>query len=224
LWTARATPRTESGVAVLVMSLQLLADSVSVERGGRTVLQGLSFRVTGGEALLLTGPNGAGKSTLLRTLAGFLAPSSGRVTLSGADPELRIVEQAHFVGHLNAVKASLTVAENAAFWAGFLGGSAGAVDGALKLFGLAALADIPAGFLSAGQKRRLALVRLLIARRPLWLLDEPTAALDAAASAILTDAVDEHVKGGGVAVVATHLPLGLSCARELRLGDLTVGV
>ena len=186
------------------------------------MLHDLSFGVASGEALLLTGPNGAGKSTLLRTLAGFLAPIRGRVTLSGADPELSIAEQAHFVGHLNAVKASLTVAENAAFWVGFLGGAPS--SGALTRFGLAALADIPAGFLSAGQKRRLALARLLIARRPLWLLDEPTAALDAAASAILTEVVDAHVKQGGVAVVATHVPLGLAGARELRLGVPAVGV
>jgi heme exporter protein A len=183
------------------------------------VFHKLSFRIAGGQLLLLTGPNGAGKTTLLRTIAGFLPPAAGRVTLSGGDPEFTLAEQMHYIGHLNAVKASLTVAENAAFWAGFLGGSSALVDRALARFGLAALADIPARFLSAGQMRRLGLARLLVAQRPLWLLDEPTAALDAAAASILAEAVDAHVQGGGLALVATHLPLGLSGARELRLGE-----
>jgi heme exporter protein A len=201
-----------------VIPLQLLADNLSATRGGRTVVQNLSFRIAGGQTLLLIGPNGAGKTTLLRTVAGFIPPSSGRVTLSGGDPELTIGEQAHYAGHLNAVKASLTVVENVAFWAGFLGGSTAQVDRAIGRFGLAPLADVPAGFLSAGQKRRLGLARLLVAPRPLWLLDEPTASLDAAASAILEEVVGEHVEGGGLAIVATHLPLGLPSARELRLG------
>jgi heme exporter protein A len=201
------------------MPLQLLADNLSAERGGRPVLRNLSFSVASGRALLLTGPNGAGKTTLLRTVMGFIPPSTGRVGLSGSDPELTIAQQAHYVGHLNAVKASLTVAENALFWARFLGGSAASADGALARLGLAALADIPAGFLSAGQKRRLGLARLLVAQRPVWLLDEPTAALDTAAAAILMHAVDAHLNAGGLAVVATHLPLRLSAAQELRLGQ-----
>jgi heme exporter protein A len=201
------------------MPLQLLADNLSAERGGRAILQNLSFGVASGQALLLTGPNGAGKTTLLRTVMGFIPPSTGRVGLSGGDPELTIAQQAHYVGHLDAVKASLTVTENAVFWARFLGGSAALADRALARLGLAALADIPAGFLSAGQKRRLGLARLLVAERPVWLLDEPTAALDTAAAAILTQAVDAHVNAGGLAVVATHLPLRLSGARELRLGQ-----
>jgi heme exporter protein A len=200
------------------MPLQLLADNLSAERGGRAVLQNLSFRVASGQALLLTGPNGAGKTTLLRTVMGFIPPSTGGVALSGGDPELTIAQQAHYVGHLNAVKASLTAAENAVFWARFLGGSAALADRALARLGLAALGDIPAGFLSAGQKRRLGLARLLVAQRPVWLLDEPTATLDTAAAAILTDVVDAHLNAGGLAVVATHLPLSLSGARELRLG------
>jgi heme exporter protein A len=204
------------------MPLQLLADNLTIERGGRTVFNGLSFRMASGQALLVTGPNGAGKTTLLRTIAGLLSPTAGRVTLSGGNRDLTVAEQSHFVGHLNAVKANLSVAENAAFWARFLGGSVGLVDRALALFGLAALADIPAGFLSAGQRRRLALARLLVVSRPLWLLDEPTAALDTGATTILVETIDAHVKEGGLAVVATHLPLGLSCARELRLGEPAV--
>jgi heme exporter protein A len=201
------------------MPLQLLADKLSAERGGRAVFRNLSFRVASGETLVLTGPNGAGKTTLLRVIAGFLPPITGRVTLSGGDAELTLAEQAHYVGHLSAVKASLTVGENAVFWARFLGGSPALADRALARFGLAALADIRAGFLSAGQKRRLGLARLLVAQRPVWLLDEPTAALDTAAAAILMQAVDAHLNAGGLAVVATHLPLRLSGARELRLGE-----
>ena len=200
------------------MPLQLLAENLSIERGGRTVFEGLSFRMASGQALLVTGPNGAGKTTLLRTIAGFLSPIAGRVTLSGGNRDMTVAEQSHFVGHLNAVKANLSAAENSAFWAGFLGGSVGLVDRALALFGLAALADIPAGFLSAGQRRRLALARLLVVPRPLWLLDEPTAALDAEATTTLVESIDAHVEEGGLAVVATHLPLGLTGAQELRLG------
>jgi heme exporter protein A len=202
----------------MVMPLQLLAENLSIERGGRTVFEGLSFRMASGQALLVTGPNGAGKTTLLRTIAGFLSPIAGRVTLSGGNRDMTVAEQSHFVGHLNAVKANLSAAENAAFWAGFLGGSVGLVDRALALFGLAALADIPAGLLSAGQRRRLALARLLVVPRPLWLLDEPTAALDAEATTTLVESIDAHVEEGGLAVVATHLPLGLTGAQELRLG------
>jgi heme exporter protein A len=179
----------------------------------------LCFGIAPGQTLLLTGPNGAGKTTLLRIIAGFLPPTAGCVTLSGGNPKLTIAEQAHYVGHLNAVKARLTVAENAAFWAQFLGGSATLVDRALERFGLAPLADFPAGFLSAGQKRRLGLARLLVAQRTLWLLDEPTASLDDAASTIVAETIEAHVTAGGLAVVATHLPLGLSGARELRLGE-----
>jgi heme exporter protein A len=179
--------------------------------------------VARGEALLLTGPNGAGKTTLLRALAGLLPPASGsiRVEGSGGDPDL--LEACHYVGHRNGLKAALTVAENAAFWGAYLDPGHGQglteeVWSALERFGLAALADIPAGYLSAGQQRRLALTRLLVARRPVWLLDEPTVSLDAAAAALLAEVVADHLRAGGLAVAATHVELGLSGARELRLG------
>jgi heme exporter protein A len=184
--------------------------------------------VTRGEALLLTGPNGAGKTTLLRALAGLLPPASGsiRVEGSGGDPDL--LEACHYVGHRNGLKAALTVAENAAFWGAYLDPAPGEaltedVWTALERFGLAALADIPAGYLSAGQQRRLALTRLLVARRPVWLLDEPTVSLDAAAAALLAEVVADHLRAGGVAVAATHVELNLSGARELRLGAASAG-
>lgn len=195
----------------------LVVERLVVERGGRRVLSELSLAVAAGEALLLTGPNGAGKTTLLRSIAGFLAPVSGHIALAGARGE-PIAEQAHYVGHTNAVRLTLTVAENASFWARYLGGPEAWVAPALERFGLASLAAVPTGYLSAGQKRRLALARLLLARRPLWLLDEPSTSLDATATRVLAGVIDEHVGAGGLVVAATHLDLGLARSRELRLG------
>ena len=195
----------------------LAVENLTVERGGRRVLTQLSFSVRAGEALLLVGPNGAGKSTLLRTIAGFLAPVSGSIRLAGAE-EQPLAERAHFVGHLNGMRVTLTVEENARFWARYLGGSADAVPAALERFGLAPLAAIPAGYLSAGQKRRLALSRLLLAPRPVWLLDEPSSSLDARSTEVLARVLDEHIATGGIVVAATHLALGVARSRELRLG------
>ena len=195
----------------------LVVDRLTVERGGRRVLSELSFTVAPGEALLLTGPNGAGKTTLLKTIAGYLAPAGGHVTLADGG-DLSVTERAQYIGHLNGLRGSLTVEENARFWAQYLGGTADRVHPALDRFGLASLAGIPAGYLSAGQKRRLALARLLLAHRPLWLLDEPSSSLDAGSTRVLAGVLDEHVAGGGLIVAATHLPLGLARSRELRLG------
>jgi heme exporter protein A len=202
--------------------LQLIADQLQVTRGARTIIRNLSFKVAAGEALLLTGANGAGKTTLIRTLAGFLAPSGGTISLDGGDPERDISEQAHYVGHANGIKASLTVAENLRFWTEYLAeddrdGNADRLEAALDHFNLLDLSDIPAGYLSAGQRRRLGLARLLVAHRTLWLLDEPTVSLDTASVTLLAKAVDAHVTGGGIAIAATHIPLGLAKTRELRL-------
>ena len=174
--------------------------------------------------MLLTGPNGSGKTTLLRTIAGFLQPESGSVRLEGGDGELDLGQQCHYVGHLSGTKSALTVAANLAFWAEYLGGgdlhlsTRERVSAALERFGLEPLADIPAGFLSAGQRRRLGLARILLAKRPVWLLDEPTASLDTASTALLAEVVTAHVAGGGILVAATHLPLGIEGAKYLRLG------
>ena len=202
--------------------MQLIAENLVVERGSRPVIDGLSFAVKGGEALVLTGPNGAGKTTLLRSLAGFLALSRGSIVLQGGDSEKVLAEHCHVVGHANALKSSLTVAENVAFWAAYLAGAedaAARTERALEHFGLSELAEFPAGYLSAGQKRRLGLARLLAAERPIWLLDEPTVSLDTASTKLLTDAVNAHTAKGGIAIAATHLPLGLERARELQLGS-----
>jgi len=199
--------------------MKLVADRLAGARGGRTLFSGLSFAIEGGEALLLKGPNGAGKTTLIRMIVGLLVPAEGRISLDGGDGERTLGEQCHYVGHLNALKSSLNVGESAAFWCRFLGGGLDRIDTALASFGLGHLRDIPAGYLSAGQRRRLGLARVLLAERPIWLLDEPTVSLDRAAQGMLTAAVDAHVAAGGVVVAATHAPLGFAKSRELRLGN-----
>lgn len=200
--------------------VQLIAENLTVERGWRTVISELSFTAISGEALVLTGPNGSGKTTLLRTLGGFIRPLSGAIRLTGGSEDASIVEQCHFIGHANAVKNQLTVRENLDFWSAFLGAAVEArdqIDSSLARFHLTGLADYPAGYLSAGQKRRVGLARLLAARRPLWLLDEPTASLDTASAAILSSLVNSHLETGGLVIAATHLPLGITKARELNL-------
>ncbi len=189
-------------------------------RGGRRVFSGVSFALKPGQGLLLTGPNGAGKTSLLRLLAGLSRPASGEIVFgdSAADDEIPLAERSHFVGHLNAVKAAMTVAENATFAARYLNGDDTRVPRALEALGIAHLADLPAGILSAGQKRRVGLARLLTVRRPLWLLDEPTVSLDAASAAVLADMISGHLTEGGMAVIATHAPLGVDLAERLELG------
>jgi heme exporter protein A len=188
-----------------------------LSRGGRVIVDGLSFRLSGGSALLLTGANGSGKTTLLRALAGFLRPAAGSVRLRNGDEEREPGEQTHFGGHLDGTNSHLTGQENLRVWAAYLDGS-GDVAAALDAFARTGLADIPAGYLSAGQKRRLGLARLAAAKRPVWLLDEPTVSLDSASVALLVAAIDAHVAGGGLAVIATHIPMALARAQEIRLG------
>jgi heme exporter protein A len=193
---------------------------LACHRGGREVFSALSFALGEGEALLVTGRNGSGKSSLLRTIAGLLPAASGSLTLDGGDPERGIAEQAHYLGHLDALKPSLTVSENLEFWARYLGrGAAAGTDAALESVGLGTLAELPAGYLSAGQRRRLSIARLIAVERPLWLLDEPTSALDATAQTRLAELMRGHLAGGGLIVAATHGPIGLDGGRELRMGE-----
>ena len=199
--------------------MKLIAEGLTSIRGGRTLFAELSFAVGGGEALLLLGPNGSGKTTLIRTLAGLLGPAAGSVRVDGGDAERSVGEQCHYVGHLNALKSSLTVEENATFWCRYLGGRRDGLDAALTAFGLAGMRDMPVAYLSAGQKRRLGLARVLLAERAIWLLDEPAVSLDRAAQETLARAVEGHLAKGGVVIAATHVPLGLSKARELHLGS-----
>jgi heme exporter protein A len=197
--------------------MQLNADNLACIRGGREVFAGLKFSLSGSEALLVTGRNGAGKSSLLRLIAGLVRPSAGTLGLDGGDAEATIAEQAHYLGHQDAVKPSLTVGENLQFWAEFLG-SGRAGPEALAAVDLAPLTDLPAAYLSAGQRRRLSIARLVAVARPLWLLDEPTSALDAPSQARLASLMREHLAGGGMIVAAVHGPIGLERARELKLG------
>jgi heme exporter protein A len=201
--------------------MQLEGGGLVCVRGGREVFAGLEFSVGGGEALMVTGRNGAGKSSLLRLIAGLVPPAGGRLDLTGGDPERTIGEQAHYLGHLDALKPSLTVAENLRFWTTYLGAAKPgdhAIEAALTATGLGALAELPAAYLSAGQRRRLSLARLLAVKRPIWLLDEPTSALDREAQDALASLMRDHLTGGGIIVAATHGPVGLERDRELQLG------
>jgi heme exporter protein A len=199
--------------------MRLVASDLTCVRGGRQVFSGVGFTVGAGEALLVVGPNGAGKSSLLRLVAGLLRPQQGRLKLEGGDLELTIAEQAHYLGHQDALKPSLSARENLGFWTALLGGEAARSDHALAAVGLDELAHLPAIYLSAGQRRRLAIARLIAVERPIWLLDEPTSVLDAAAQAMLADLIRAHVAASGLVLVASHGPIGLNEAKQLRLGQ-----
>jgi heme exporter protein A len=178
----------------------------------------VSFSVGSGELLTVTGRNGAGKSSLLRMIVGLVGTAKGSLTLEDGDSELTIAEQSHYLGHHDALKPSLSVAENLRFWAGFLGTAPVDIAVPLDAVGLGALADLPAAYLSAGQQRRLAIARLLAVKRPIWLLDEPTSSLDAAAQVRLADFMRGHLADGGLILAATHAALGLP-SKELRLDN-----
>jgi len=193
----------------------LAAYEISCLRGGRLLFAGLSFVLEPGESLLVTGPNGAGKTSLLRMIAGLLPLHAGRIESS--DASLALPELCHYVGHLNGIKSALTPCENAKFWVDFLGGGGANLDDAFERFGLSDLEDLPAGLLSAGQKRKLALVRLFAAKRPIWLLDEPSVSLDAASVKVLDKAITQHLAEGGIGVVVSHTPLKVKFAHELAL-------
>jgi len=198
--------------------MQLKGDNLTCSRGGREVFAGLNFSLSGGEALVVTGRNGAGKSSLLRMIAGLVHIAGGRLALDGGEPDASIAEQSHYVGHQDSVKPSLTVGENLKFWARYLGAIESTIDSALQAVDLAPLADLPAAYLSAGQRRRLSIARLVAAPRPLWLLDEPTSALDVPSQNRLADLMRSHLTGGGMIVAAAHGPIGLERARELKIG------
>jgi heme exporter protein A len=185
----------------------VLAANLSVARGGVTVLSGLTFSVGAGQAMVLRGPNGSGKTTLLRTLAGLQPPAAGSLDLNP--------DAVAYAAHADGLKSTLTVRENLSFWAEVYGGPA--IDQAIAGMDLVALAGRRAGELSAGQKRRLGLARLLVTGRALWLLDEPTVSLDVASVALFAGVVRRHLATGGAAIIATHVDLGLPEAEVLDL-------
>ena len=188
---------------------------LAVVRNGRSVFSGLSFELAAGELLAVTGANGVGKSTLLRIVAGLLAPSAGRVSLEPATAD-SLASELHYLGHLDGLKTTLTVRRNLEFWRALWVGKA--VELALEAVGLGNLADLPVGLLSAGQRRRLAIARLLIDERALWLLDEPATSLDAAGEQMLGRLIAAHLAAGGMAMVATHRELPLAATATLTLG------
>ncbi len=203
--------------------IRLEAENLSARRGEDLIFVNVSFTLTAGEALVLTGRNGSGKSTLLRVVAGLLRPETGRaVCFSGTDKEARPAgEFSHYLGHRNGMKRELTVAENLAFWKSFLGdigtGRSLDVEEAAAAVDLSGITHLPYGYLSAGQQRRFAMARLLVAHRPVWILDEPTAALDLKADAMFEELVRHHRQSGGIALAATHQPLGLEGAQSLEM-------
>ena len=205
-------------------SLGIMARGLSCVRGGRRVFEGVDFAVAPGAALLLHGPNGSGKTSLLRMIAGFLDPPEGRLTWNGRplgdveDEADNAPARIAYVGHLDAVKQALSVAENLAFWAGLYGGVGGAVNQALDRLGIGHLAELPARFLSAGQRRRLGLARLMVTPAALWLLDEPTVTLDEASVAAVEALIAEHRDGGGMVMIATHAEMAIPGAAVLTLG------
>jgi heme exporter protein A len=199
--------------------MRLQAANLACHRGGRDVFAGVSFHLASGEILAITGRNGAGKSSLLRTVAGLVRAVEGSIELEGGDPELTVAEQSHYLGHQDALKPALSVRENLHFWIGFLGGKVAETVPALEAVGLDALADLPAAYLSAGQRRRLSIARLLAVKRPVWLLDEPMSTLDDAAQERLAGLMRAQLTGGGLILAATHGALGIDCTRELRMGE-----
>ncbi len=197
--------------------MRLSGRGVRCVRGGREVFSGLDFQASSGEALAVIGANGSGKTSLLRMIAGLLTIADGSIGLEGGERELTLPEQAHYLGHRDALKPALSVIENLAFWRDFLGGEAFDSRASLAAVGLDHAVDLPAAYLSAGQRRRLSIARLLAVRRPIWLLDEPTSALDAAGQNMFASLMNDHLARGGLIVAATHVPLGIA-TRELRIG------
>ncbi|WP_297254743.1 heme ABC exporter ATP-binding protein CcmA [Bosea sp. (in: a-proteobacteria)] len=196
----------------------LHAEDLACRRGGRLIFEGVSLTLRPGEAIALTGRNGAGKSSLIAMLCGRLRPERGAIRLEGGQDEADLAGLAHLVGHRDGLKTALTARENLAFAQDVLGDAAATPEEALSLVGLGHAAQLPAGYLSAGQRRRVALARLLVSRRPYWLLDEPLSALDAASQAMVAGLMRDHLAQGGAILAATHGPLGLDGARDVRIG------
>lgn len=210
-------------ILMKVSGMRLLAENLSARRGEDLIFTDISFDLGAGESLVLTGRNGSGKSTLLRVVAGLLHPETGRVAWISdkAESGMRTAEACHYLGHRNAMKAELTVFENLSFWKEFFGdvngGESISPAEAAETVGLDGIIHLPFGYLSAGQQRRMAFAKLLVAYRPVWILDEPTAALDVSAEGVFTGLINAHLATGGIVLAATHQPLGLENTKELKM-------
>ena len=198
--------------------MRLSGRDIRCVRGGREVFSSLDFEASSGEALAVVGPNGSGKTSLLRLIAGVLAPAGGSIALEGGEDELTLAELSHYLGHRDPLKPALSVSENLRFWRDFLGGMTSDPAESLAVVELDHAARLPAAYLSAGQRRRLSIARLLTVQRPVWLLDEPTNALDTAGQKLFATLMGDHLARGGLIVAATHAPLGVP-TRTLRVGD-----
>ena len=204
------------------MTIAVRADDLAVSRGDMLIFSGVSLSLKGGEGLILTGPNGAGKSTALRAMLGLVGGASGEASFFATQEAegQPLAVAAHYLAHQNAMKPEMSARENLVFWQAFMGDFGGGtgveVDEACDAVGLYDVLDLPFGFLSAGQKRRIAFARLLCSHRPVWLLDEPTAALDTAAKALLSTLMNAHLSAGGIVIAATHEPLNVAGLHEMR--------
>lgn len=197
--------------------MRLTGADISSERGGRLVFENVGFSVSDGELLAVVGPNGAGKSTLLRIIAGLLPPTTGTIAID-PEPDDAPNTLMHYLGHRDGLKSAMTVHENLEFWKATGGDDGLSPLDALDAVRLGHLIDVPAGYLSAGQRRRVAIARLLALSRPIWLLDEPTSALDAASERELGEIIARHIEAGGIVIAATHLVLPVAVTRRLELG------
>ncbi|MFC3079328.1 heme ABC exporter ATP-binding protein CcmA [Phenylobacterium terrae] len=189
------------------MISELTIEELAIRRGERRLFEGLSLRLRAGEAVALVGRNGSGKTSLLRAIAGLVRPEAGRIGFGGVDPRDARADGVHLLGHQDGLKPARTAAEELAFWSRWMGGTQALAEAAVERLALAPLLELEVRRLSAGQRRRLAIARLLAAPRPLWLLDEPTSPLDAEWRSRFADLLEEHLAGGGLVLAAVHDPL-----------------
>ncbi|RCL03134.1 MAG: heme exporter protein A [Candidatus Tokpelaia sp. JSC189] len=199
--------------------MRLTGTDLTAERGGKILFSGLNFSLVSGNLLTVTGPNGAGKSTLLRIIAGLHKPIIGSIQIEEAGAVLPRAMFCHYLSEKNAMKPMLPVGENLRFWGRWLRARDYDPHQVLEAVEMAHSIHLPYGILSTGQKRRVALARLLIAWRPLWILDEPTAGLDNAACSLFTIIMKRHIYSSGMIIAATHLPLGLSATLNITLQE-----